>query len=711
MIDNIIFNKEKMEYYKNDILTLWEYPNSEISQIFIFKKDNKLYHLDLSLIESNQLKDEIKTYIENCIINYDMHIKLNRMIFIQPLHYLINYLGINGIDSFKVINTYYINKYIKYLIEQNINISIENRKTYALKIIFRITKFVVCQLSVEEQIKIGIFILNDEHDISFVQETDMLFFAVLSHNIKELFILFFTSTLKLNLSNSNFKNRYISPLRFLIEYCVKFEIKNWNDIDFKEYEKYLSLEGHATRFKSTKRSPNLTIIDKIYEYIDANSTDDLFKRDLWNLSELIIESNRKNKTLMVESFNFIDIININNRNYVKKYIKHLIANTSLSISTIKGKITHIKRVLSKVEKDLILLSYDELFKSINIKGDSNEISYNSNIEMKLFTDYLYNQGRMSYILLKREDIKRPKRKHIYRTVENLVVDQIFNVLDKFQTEIALIYLIIYCTGVRISEALAVKSDYLYVSNKNFYIKTFSTKMKKEQDNIIPENLYIMINAYIKEHCISGKKEFVFKGRKDIDGPMKYSFFRDTIHEEIKKYDIRCSSGVLYNIDIHGYRHRLGTEMHKNSISWYIIQKVLHHESIEMTMAYIDIFEKDIKDSYTQFYNYKGKQLPPDSESVKMILFYLNHAINAQALSNGICALPAKFNKCEHANVCLTCSNFCTSREHLQTLKKQMEETEIILENAKKNNWKMQIATNEEVKKNLKLVIDAVEKGD
>ncbi|WP_162920241.1 tyrosine-type recombinase/integrase [Clostridium fermenticellae] len=710
MINNIIFDRKKIEYYKKDIINLWEYPNFEIGKIFIRKRYQIKYSFDLSLIESNDLKNEIKTYIENCIINYDLHNRLNRMKLILPLSYLIGYLNSNKISSFKVINIQDINGYKKYLEDQNINIIINNRKTYIFKIIYRLIKSTIYQLPKEEQN--DIFILCERNDIFSFHDEDMLFFCGLSDNIKKLLKSFFIHTLKLNLENSNFRSCYIRPLKFLIEYCIEFDIRNWDCIYSKEYEKYLLLKGHAIRRnKVKKRYANATIIDKINEYIDARSTDDFFKRDIWNLSELSLESNRINKILKVGSFNFTNIKNINNKNYAKQYIKYLITNTSLAISTIKDKVIKVKDVLSKTEKKFNLLSHDELLELINVKLESNEKLYETTRDIKLFNEYLCEQGIMRNVLLKEEEIKKPKRKHTYRTVEDFVVNQIFNILDRFPVDIMIIYLIIYCTGVRISEALTITSDCLYISNNDFYIKTISTKMKKEQDNTIPKNLYIILNAYIKGYCVSGKKEYIFKGKRDISEPMKYAYFKDHFSKEIKKYDIRCSNGELYNLDIHGYRHRLGTEMHQNKISCYIIQKVLHHESIEMTMAYIDIFEKDIKDSYTKFFDNKGRQLPPDSESEKMILSYLNHALNSQALPNGICGLPAKFNKCKHANICLTCSYFCTNRNHILTLKKQLKETEIILENAKKNNWKMQIATNKEVKENLESIIAAIEKGD
>ena len=275
-------------------------------------------------------------------------------------------------------------------------------------------------------------------------------------------------------------------------------------------------------------------------------------------------------------------------------------------------------------------------------------------------------------------------------------------------DLMLIYLIIYSTGLRISEALTIKSDALFKNSTGCFIKTYSEKMTKEQYSIISIELFMLLNAYINKICVSNKTEYVFKSKKNPGMPLSYASFRENIIEQFDKMGITTARGDKYRVDVHGYRHRLATEMHEHRISPFIIQKTLHHESIEMTMAYIDMFEKDIKNSYQQFFDMKGNNLLPDPNSERIILSYLDNAFNMQALPNGICTLPVKLKKCEHANACLTCGYFGTSAAYLGILRDQLLETNYILEEAVKNDWIMQIATNQEVKRNLEDIIAKLE---
>lgn len=81
---------------------------------------------------------------------------------------------------------------------------------------------------------------------------------------------------------------------------------------------------------------------------------------------------------------------------------------------------------------------------------------------------------------------------------------------------------------------------------------------------------------------------------------------------------------------------------------------------------------------------------------------------SQALPNGLCSLPLTQNKCPHANACLTCAHFRTSKKHLDQHKTQFDETCKIIENAKQNGWERIAEMNTEVACNLKSIITTLE---
>jgi hypothetical protein len=88
--------------------------------------------------------------------------------------------------------------------------------------------------------------------------------------------------------------------------------------------------------------------------------------------------------------------------------------------------------------------------------------------------------------------------------------------------------------------------------------------------------------------------------------------------------------------------------------------------------------------------------------------WLKKNIMSQALPNGLCSLPLTQNRCPHANACLTCSHFRTSKQYLERHKSQREETQKVIENAKQHGWQRIVEMNTEVVNNLNSIINTLE---
>ena len=74
----------------------------------------------------------------------------------------------------------------------------------------------------------------------------------------------------------------------------------------------------------------------------------------------------------------------------------------------------------------------------------------------------------------------------------------------------------------------------------------------------------------------------------------------------------------------------------------------------------------------------------------------------------LCSLPLTQNRCPHANACLTCSHFRTSKQYLERHKSQREETQKVIENAKQHGWQRIVEMNTEVVNNLNSIISTLE---
>lgn len=521
-----------------------------------------------------------------------------------------------------------------------------------------------------------------------------------------------------DINSTTLRTNYITPIRILIKFLEnkKFHsITETNKDSLKLYKEFLVENGIYTE-SSRGDSPNTLILTSFKDYIIfIYDTRIGFDRDVWELEKFNISPERINKSSAIKNIYFTDIENVNNREYAKKYFKYLIGNTDLSIATIRSRSTAIKDFLSHIDnidldkiKRCDVESYYEELNKRNLKDKTFNQSVVDNLN---FLQYLELKGEIKRNYFFSQDTKYSPRELNLRSIDSYVINQIFNILDKIEPKLSIMYLTLYCVGMRISELCQMQTDCLYTTDNGYFIKYYSPKMKKEVTNPIPKSLYELLLKQIEvtKSKISENERYIFASRPNE--PYLSSTFQDQMKNELDKFDIKNPDGTKYNFKSHDYRHTVATNMLEQDIPLNIIQKILHHESIEMSLAYAEITDKRRTQKHKEFIDVKGK-VAPIATDIKLediaTVEWIRENINAQILPNGVCALPAKLKKCPHANSCLTCNSFRTSIEHLETHKQQLIRTEEYIKVAKKNNWIRQVETNEEVRENLIKIINTLE---
>lgn len=177
----------------------------------------------------------------------------------------------------------------------------------------------------------------------------------------------------------------------------------------------------------------------------------------------------------------------------------------------------------------------------------------------------------------------------------------------------------------------------------------------------------------------------------------------------KDKNIIDCNGVIWKFNSHQFRHTIGTQMINSGVPQVMVQHYLGHESPEMTARYAHIHNETMK---AAFVDYQEKLVDIQgrlkSSSDQLDARWLKKNIMTQALPNGLCSLPLTQQKCPHANACLTCTHFRTSKQHLNQHKSQLDETCKVIANAKQNGWQRIIEMNTEVAHNLKKIITTLE---
>ena len=96
-------------------------------------------------------------------------------------------------------------------------------------------------------------------------------------------------------------------------------------------------------------------------------------------------------------------------------------------------------------------------------------------------------------------------------MEEKVYMEILYKLYLFPQVPRLIFLHLWCTGLRISEVCTLKGDAYYWDGEDAWLKVYQIKMKADKMIPIPFMLYMVMRKYIEKNHIR-PKDYIFKGK-------------------------------------------------------------------------------------------------------------------------------------------------------------------------------------------------------
>lgn len=283
--------------------------------------------------------------------------------------------------------------------------------------------------------------------------------------------------------------------------------------------------------------------------------------------------------------NYLDVLK-----YQKNYSKHTIIKYELIYKEYLIFLKEIKKSVKTAElKDLKLfvhMLYNKQYKSSTI---SNYIS-----ALKSFYKYLFNENIVKENIT--VNLHYPKKeKRLYEVIFKGEVKSFFNAIDtveKLQSRNRALFLLLYASGIRVSECTNLKLEDLDFSQN--IIKVFG-KGKKER--IVPVSKYVMqeVLSYIKTERetlnLKVNSQYVFlnfKGEPITDRGIRYL---------VDKF---CKIGsVNSNISPHKFRHTLATNLLNNGMDLRIIQEILGHETLATTERYTHVSKMDMQRKYEQ----------------------------------------------------------------------------------------------------------------
>ena len=187
---------------------------------------------------------------------------------------------------------------------------------------------------------------------------------------------------------------------------------------------------------------------------------------------------------------------------------------------------------------------------------------------------------------------------------------------------------------------------------------------------------------------------------------------------IKTKEIKDENGNLFHFKIHSLRHTRAKEYVEQGINISIIQQILGHRSLQMTIHYATVTENTL---YEQWKNTEDlnlfkidtksgrKEEINNKEKEDFVKYeYVRKNLDAVKVPFGVCFKPSKLPCKQQINQCLTCASFCTTTENLNEYKEEIKRVEEQIKISKECGRILWQEKNEEYLKLLKDMVTEIQ---
>lgn len=284
----------------------------------------------------------------------------------------------------------------------------------------------------------------------------------------------------------------------------------------------------------------------------------------------------------------------------------------------------------------------------------------------------------------------------------------------------LITLILIRCGLRITDATAIPAGCVVRDADGApYLRYRNRKMKREALVPIDEELEELIarqRERNRERWPGGTPVLFPRPSANIDGtrPIGSGTYRNGLYRWLEHCDVRGEHGEPVHLTPHQWRHTLGTLLINRDVPQHVVQKVLDHETPEMTAHYARLSDKTVRDHWERArkVNAEGRPVQVRADGPLGDAAWAKQQLSraTQALPNGYCQLPLA-KTCPHANSCLTCPMFLTTAGFLPQHRAQRQATLQIISAAEAAGHARVAEMNRQVAGNLDKIIATLEDGE
>ena len=276
--------------------------------------------------------------------------------------------------------------------------------------------------------------------------------------------------------------RFLLPLHWLYDFCVDDGIEDLECLELRQIHQFEKIvEGKVVNVKNS-----MQIIDNSRKILFLTAPEIHWQANVWYMERFHLAEDRLNPSSPVQRLSFIEVTNKKNRELLQEYAKYHVGIGGLTIANIRSQLYEVKKLLEFFNDEISICQVDEnqldgYFRELEEK-DTKDDTFNKRIVCYLkFYQFLNVRGYIKEIPFQPEYyLKKAYPEHHDRTVEEEVYMEILYKLHLFPQIPRLIFLHLWCTGLRISEVCTLKGDAYYWDGEDAWLKVYQIKMKADK---------------------------------------------------------------------------------------------------------------------------------------------------------------------------------------------------------------------------------------
>lgn len=403
------------------------------------------------------------------------------------------------------------------------------------------------------------------------------------------------------------RKRKLTALLFLYEHCAQMGIA---DLELMTLEEEKRFREDLVKKISVKQLDGIYRIVELCRKILFIQADQIhWYAQVWFLERFHFSRERVNPSKTVESISFREITQEENKKYLKKYMRYALGITDISICNIQMRFFKIRNFLQAFngeEKNICEIQEEKIHLYLEDlrKEDVVEATFNGRLfSIWHFFRFLLVKGYIRRIPFQYELYQKKQNPvHYDRSIREEICEEILSKLYRFPEHLRLMFLHLWCAGLRCSEVCILEGDAYEWKNNDAWVKVYQVKMKTYKRIPIPETLYKLMNIYIAKYQIQ-PGEYLFKNQKG--GAYLYGTFRNQMLELCRKNQI---AGGEYVFRSHDYRHAVATEYYESGVSIQAVRDYLGHDYEDMTRQYIDYMPRRLDAANEEFFSQQEESL-------------------------------------------------------------------------------------------------------